>query len=334
MVFLEKIRGVPFLNNGLRTYIIVFLKNAAKKSRTHLDDFLADSIHAIKWPFYLYVSFYAGTRTLVIPPTMNKILQVVLLLFIIYYTSRFLQRLILHYTEKEIEKRKKQNVHENSSMIRVLGNLAVVAVWILALLLILANLGINITPLIAGLGIGGIAIAFALQNILEDIFSSFSIYFDKPFKEGDFIIIGSDMGVVKHIGIKTTRIQTLQGQELVISNRELTSSRINNYKRMEKRRIQFNFGVEYGTSTKKLKKINEIVKKIIDKIELTTLDRVHFKSFGDSSLLFEVVYYLNTSDYNQFMDVQQEINFKLKDALEKEKISMAFPTQTIHLVKD
>jgi hypothetical protein len=175
--------------------------------------------------------------------------------------------------------------------------------------------------------------AFALQNILSDLFSSFSIYFDKPFVEGDFIIIGNDMGIVKKIGIKSTRIQTLQGQELVVSNKELTSTRINNYKKMSKRRAIFNFGVEYSTSKKKLEKIPTIVKKIINNIELASLDRAHFKSFGDSSLDFEVVYYVDSSDYAKYMDIQQEINLALVLAFEKEKINFAFPSRTIYMAK-
>ena len=199
--------------------------------------------------------------------------------------------------------------------------------------MVLSNLGYNVTTLVAGLGIGGLAIAFALQKVLEDIFSSVSIYFDKPFEIGDFIIVGEQMGVVKKIGIKSTRIQALQGEEIVISNRELTSVRIQNFKRMEKRRVAFSFGVLYSTSNAKLKKAIEMVKKIVEKAEHADLDRVHFKAFGSSSLDFEVVYYLKSRDYNVYMDTQQEINFAIKEAFEKEKIEFAYPTQTIHLAK-
>ena len=238
-----------------------------------------------------------------------------------------------HLVQKEINKRTEKQKREDTSMVKVMAVIIKVIIWTIALLMILSNFGIEITPLIAGLGVGGIAIALALQTILGDLFSAFAIYLDKPFQEGDFIIIGNDMGVVKHIGIKTTRIQTLQGQELVISNSELTSSRINNYKRMQKRRIVFSFGVEYNTPTKKMKKIKGIVKKVIDKEKLADLDRVHFKEFGDFSLNYEVVYYLKTSDYNKYMDTQESINLALKEAFEKEKIGFAFPTQTIHLEK-
>ena len=205
--------------------------------------------------------------------------------------------------------------------------------WAIAIIIVLSNFGYNVSTLAAGLGIGGIAIAFAFQAILGDIFASFSIYFDKPFKIGDFILIGNDMGTVKHIGIKTTRIQTLQGQELIVSNKELTETRVHNYKKMERRRISFTFGVEYDTKLKKLEKILEIVKEIFKKIKIADLDRVHFKQFGDFSLNFEVVYYVNKPDYLEYMDTQQEINFALKERFEKESIEFAFPTQTIYVNK-
>jgi small-conductance mechanosensitive channel len=198
---------------------------------------------------------------------------------------------------------------------------------------IMSNLGFDVTSLVAGLGIGGIAVALALQSVLSDVFSSFSIYFDKPFQAGDFIIVGQHMGIVKHIGIKSTRIQTLQGEELIISNKELTSARVQNFKKMEKRRITFTFGVTYQTPVKKLKKIPEMVKEIVAKIELADLDRVHFRKYGDFSLNFEVVYYVKIPDYGKYMDTQQEINLALKERFEKEGIEFAYPTQTIFLNK-
>ena len=195
------------------------------------------------------------------------------------------------------------------------------------------NLGYNVSGLLAGVGIGGIAIAFALQNVLADVFASITIYFDKPFKVGDYIVIGADSGTVKNIGIKSTRIQTLQGQELVVSNKELTEARIHNYKKMKTRRVVFEFGVEYDTPTKKMKKIPGMLDKIFKKVDGADMERVHFKSFGDSALLYEVVYYISTKEYKIYMDIQEEMNLELKQAFEKEKISMAYPTQTLYLKK-
>jgi small-conductance mechanosensitive channel len=204
----------------------------------------------------------------------------------------------------------------------------------LAVPFILSSLGYNISALLAGLGIGGIAVAFALQTILADIFASFSIYFDKPFRVGDYIVVGNDRGTVKHIGIKTTRIKSLEGPELVISNKELTSSRIHNYKKMEKRRISFTIGIVYETPLEKVKKAKEIIENVIKDQKMAELDRVHFARFGDFSLEFEIVYYMLSTDYKDYMDTQEKINLKIKEEFEKEGIEFAYPTQKIYLGKD
>lgn len=211
--------------------------------------------------------------------------------------------------------------------------IAKILLWAIAILMVLSNWGVNISALAASMGIGGIAIALAAQNILSDLFSSFSIYLDKPFEIGDYIVIGADRGTVQKIGLKTTRIQTLQGEELVVSNQELTTTRVQNFKKMTERRINFSVGVTYDTPTEKLKKIPEILEKIISSESKARFDRVHFASFDDWALRFDAVYYVLSQDYAEYMDMQQVMNFSIKEAFESESIEMAFPTQTIHVVK-
>lgn len=210
-----------------------------------------------------------------------------------------------------------------------------VLLWILATLFILQNLGLEITALLGGLGIAGLAAAFAFQKILEDIFSFFLIYFDKPFKVGDYIMIGNDAGTVKNIGMRMTSLITPGGQELLISNRELTNSRIQNFKKMKKRRVVFNFGLSYDTSVNKLEKIKLIVAETFVALanEKVQLDRVHLKELSASALLFEVAYDVLSREYIEFMDLQEKINLSLLKAFAKEKISLAYPTQTIKLQK-
>ena len=203
----------------------------------------------------------------------------------------------------------------------------------MAVILILSNLGYNVNSLVASLGIGGIAVALAVQNILSDIFCSFTIYLDKPFVVGDRIVLDKYSGYVKKIGIRTTRIETLEGDELVVSNKDLTSSRIRNYKKMQRRRIVFQVGVEYETKAEKLKQIPKMIKQIIDNIEVIDFARVHFKEFGDSSLIFEIVYYTNSNDYDVYMDKQQELNLAIVEKFEEEKINIAYPTQTVFIKK-
>ena len=314
-------------------FILFHLRSLAKKTSTQYDDMIVDFVDGIKPPVYLLLSLYLSSRFLSLDAVVSKGIEYAVVIGLTYYAVKGVHRIISHAKEILVQRRFKEDGHEDTSLLDALEGALKIIVWIIAILLILSNLGVDITALLAGLGIGGLAIAIASQAVLSDIFASLSIYFDKPFKVGDFIIIGEDMGVVKKIGIKTTRIQTLQGQELVISNQELTTSRVNNYKRMEKRRVQFAFGVVYGTPVSKLKKIPGMVAKILNSVKSCKADRVHFKEFGDFSLNFEAVYYLDSSDYNKYMDVQQEINLKIASEFEKAKIEFAFPTQTVHVKK-
>ncbi len=315
------------------SYIIYFFQKATKKTKINWDDFVVNFIEGIHWPFYAYLSFYLAVLYINIPLLLENILNYIMIAFIAFYASKGMISVSNSALDKYKEEKKKKEGYTSESMINVMKFIFKLIIWTLALLMVLSNIGIEITPLIAGLGVGGIAIGLALQSILGDLFSAFAIYFDKPFKEGDFIIVGKDMGIVKNIGIKTTRLQALGGEELVISNSELTSTRINNYKKMNSRRIVFEFGLEYNTKVNLLKQVKKIVTEIINKTKNAELDRVHFKKFGDSSLIFEVVYYVNTNDYNVYMDVQEEINLKIKEKLEKLKINFAFPSRSVYMKK-
>ena len=207
---------------------------------------------------------------------------------------------------------------------------------IIAFFIILALLEIDLSGVALGGAVTAIVIGFALQSVLADAFSAFSIYFDRPFEIGDFIVVGDYSGTVIKIGMKSTRVQLLQGEELVLPNSELTKTSVRNFKKMKKRRITFSFGVTYDTPTKKLEKIPNIINNIIDPKKLENvhkLDRVHFTEFGDFSLNFDIVYYMTSQDYVKYRDTQQSINLAIKEAFEKEGIEMAFPTQTINLNK-
>ena len=184
------------------------------------------------------------------------------------------------------------------------------------------------------MGIGGIAVALALQNILGDLFASLSIVIDKPFVIGDFIVVDQLMGTVEHVGLKTTRLRSLGGEQLIFSNNDLLKSRISNYKRMMERRIVFGFGVTYQTPPEKLPLINEIVREIIGKQEQARFDRVHFKEYGESSLNFEAVYFVLSQDYNLYMDIQQAINLEMFRCFQKEGIEFAYPTRTLFIQQE
>lgn len=320
---------------GLKIFkaiVISRLKKLSKKTKTEIDDIVVNAIRAIHWPFYVLVSLYIALVYLKTHPLIDMGFDVLFMVGVVYYVIRAAEEFVDYGARSIIKKREKEE-NGDTGMIKILSSIIKIALWAVAVLMVLSNLGYNITSLIAGLGIGGIAVALALQNVLSDLFSAIAIYFDKPFKIGDFIILGTDMGIVKKIGIKTTRIQTLQGEELVVSNNELTQARIQNFGKMQRRRIVFEVGVAYETQKAKLEKIPEMVKEIIKKQKNTEVDRVHFKYFGDSSLNYEIVYYVNIGDYNVYMDIQQAINLGIVEAFEKEKIEIAYPTRTVYVRK-
>jgi small-conductance mechanosensitive channel len=202
-------------------------------------------------------------------------------------------------------------------------------VWTAVLLVLLDNLGVDITALVAGLGVGGIAVALAAQNILGDLFASLSIVLDKPFVVGDFIAIGEFLGSVEHVGLKTTRLRSLSGEQVVFSNADLLGSRVRNYGRMFERRVLFSLGVTYQTPPDKMRRIPVMIREIVESQDRVRFDRAHFQGFGDFALLFEVVYYVLSREYNVHMDIQQSINMTLLERFAAEGIEFAYPTQTV-----
>ena len=279
-------------------------------------------------PLLYYGAFYFSVKNLLLNPWLTKSINVLgLALLTIIGTI-----IIISLVDFFLESYARQQVKDagNSIALHAIAKIIQVIIWSVAIILFLDNLGIKINALIAGLGIGGIAIAFAAQAVLRDILSYFSIFFDRPFEIGDYITIDEYMGTVENIGLKTTRIRSISGEQLIFANTDLTNSRIKNYKRMQSRRVLFTIGVTYDTSLEQLREIPEVIKKIIENIADTTFDRSHFISYGDFSLNYETVYYVEGNDYKKYMDIQQEINFKIKAEFDQRKIEFAFPTQTIY----
>ena len=211
----------------------------------------------------------------------------------------------------------------------IIGFVAKALIWTLVVLLALDNLGVNITALVAGLGVGGIAVALAVQNVLGDLLASLSIALDRPFVIGDFVVVGEFMGSVENIGIKSVRIRSLSGEQIVMSNADLLSSRVRNYGRLVERRVVFTVGVTYEAPRAKLERIPQMIRAIVEGQEGTRFDRSHFAKYGNFSLDFETVYYVLSADYNRYMDLQQAINFAIHAAFEREAIEFAYPTQKL-----
>lgn len=325
--------GLNFLFWLIRGVVIDRLKHLSTKTSTDIDDVLVSAVESIKSWVYSIVSVYAALHIFPLNDTVDTVLSAVFLfavvwqaikvasIFINYFATRFLEK------DEDGDGKIDPNAATASNMLTLIAQ---ILLWSLGGLFVLSNLGVNVTSLIAGLGIGGIAIAFALQGILSDLFASFSIYFDKPFRIGDLIVVGGDTGTVEKIGIKSTRIRTLQGEELVVSNAELTTARIQNFKRMQERRIVAQFGITYETPQKDIEAIPTEVEEIFTALDGGRLDRVHFTSFGDSALIFELVYYVESSVYTDYLDIQQKFNFALMKRFADMGVEFAYPTQTIY----
>ncbi len=312
-------------------FILGRLKKWAEKTATTIDDFLLKVIQRLVLPLAYFGAFYLSVSTLSLHPLLKKIIDIIGMAILMVFVARLALSLIGYGFNLYFTKRGK-DVTSDRSLTGILAVLKVV-VWALAIVMFLDNLGFKISAIIAGLGIGGIAIALAAQAVLGNLFSYFSILFDRPFEVGDFIILDQYLGTIEHIGIKTTRLRSLGGEQVILSNTDLTSSRVRNYKRMGKRRVVFKLGVTYQTSLEQLKVMPGIIEKVIKGIKDTTFDRAHFFSYGDFNLVFEVVYYVMSRDYNKYMDTQQEINFAIKKEFEARDIEFAYPTQTLYLNK-
>ncbi len=309
------------------------IKKLAGKTKTSIDDMVAAMLARTRFFFIVVVSLGVGSHLLSLPELASKVVGKIMVLALLVQGALWGSGLASfwteHYKKKKIEEEDKSSVATFTALAFVLK----LALWVVAVLLALDNLGVEVTALITGLGIGGVAVALAVQNILGDLFASLSIVLDKPFVIGDFIIVDDQMGTVEKIGLKTTRLRSLSGEQLIFSNSDLLNSRIRNFKRMQERRVVFTLGVVYQTPVEKLAAIPNIIRSIIEATEQVRFERSHFRSYGDSSLDFETVYWVLSPDYNLYMDRQHEINLEIYRRFEKEGIEFAYPTRTLYLEK-
>lgn len=303
--------------------LIQRLESITNKTKIKIDNYFIDVLANIHPRFYDFLSFYFAIKTLILSIHLERVLDGLLIGIIILQVINSLNNLSLYVLKKLFNL--DHVSEEDRTVFEGFTLLIKIILWITGLLFLLANLGVNISSLAASLGIGGIAIALAVQNILGDLFSSFSIYFDKPFAVGDTIIVDKYTGVVKRIGLKSTRIQTLQGEELVIGNKELISSKIQNLKKMERRRVMFSIGLAYDISVEKLKTAKEIISKAVLDSEKVELERVNFFEFSNNGLILEIVYFHKNADTLEYMHERELINLKIKEGFDQENIHFANP---------
>ena len=315
----------------VRMVLVSKLTQWSQRSSMLWDDILTDVVARTHNLMLAGIALLVGLNHLTLSPWLESKIDHGFTLLLLSQTGLWGHQAIRGWRAMQIKLSRESDNGAAAMNYGFISFLTEVALWIILILMVLDNLGVNITTLVASLGIGGIAIALAVQNILGDLFASLSIALDKPFVAGDFIVIDGMMGSVKHVGLKTTRIQSLSGEELIFSNADLLKSRIRNFKRMAERRVVFQIGLVFGTSSEKLKRVNEIIRDAVQTHADVRLDRTHFKAIGASSLDFEVVYYVLSPDYTRYMDIQQAINLALIERLEDEGINFAFPTQTLHI---
>ncbi|QEC42891.1 mechanosensitive ion channel family protein [Pseudobacter ginsenosidimutans] len=312
----------------IQSLVIKRIRALTARTQTNFDDFIISTIGRSVMPMLYVLAIYSSMQYLTLSEKANRIAHVVVMVICTFYVLRIISSFIVYIFQRSLVKQDNEQRKKQSRGILLIIQ---VLIWVAGFLFLIDNLGYNITTLVAGLGIGGIAIALAAQTILGDLFSYLVIFFDKPFQIGDFIIMDDKLGTVEYIGIKTTRIRTLSGEQLVCSNTDLTNSRVHNYKKMKERRVVFSFRVVYGTAAEKIKRIPAMVKQIVGEFTDTRFDRAHFKTFAESSLEFEVVFYVLSPDYNMYMDRQQSINLRIYEQFEQEGISFALPAQRIFM---
>jgi len=339
MDFLER----TFYNNTVKTWIIALsvallsfavlillkvffhgkFKTYAERTTMGIDDFIAEFIGGVKSFFLLMFAVFLGSHFLSLPDPISGAVDKLMVIALLFQGALWGSGLFDYWRERSI-RRKKEEDPASAATFTALGFLVRVALWSIVLLLSLDNLGINITALVAGLGVGGIAVALAVQNILSDLFASMSIILDKPFVAGDFIVVDNHQGTVEHIGLKTTRVRSLNGEQIVFSNSDLLKSRVQNFKRMSERRAVFSTAVVYETPPEKLEAIPGIIREAIESQTLTRFDRSHLKEFGSVGLVFESVYFINSPDYNIYMNIQHAINMDLVQRFREEGIGWAY----------
>ena len=313
----------------IRLLACIQLKRLAKAHESLLWTVLLQAVRRTKWLFLIILALYLGSIPLSLETAVRSVIHSTMIIVLLVQTGLW-AGIVLRESMEDYRQDKLEKDPASLTTLNLLNFVGRIIIWSVVLLVVLDNLGVNITALVAGLGVSGIAVALAVQTILGDLFASLSIVLDKPFVVGDFLIIGDLMGAVEYVGLKTTRLRSLSGEQLIFSNSDLLKSRIRNFGRMYERRVQFDIGVTYQTPRDKLQLIPQIIREAIEQQDKTRFDRSNFKAYGDFALLFESVYYIKGPDYNEYMNIQEAINLHIHERFEQEQIEFAYPTQMIY----
>jgi len=288
------------------------------KSESSVDDIIFSEVKRFIMPIVGTATIYWSVNTLTLSSKVEKLVtvatSVIIAFFIIRLFSSVIRIALTSYVSKQ---------ENGATKIRQVGGVMIIiniVIWILGTIFLFDNLGYDVSTVLTGVGIGGIAVALAAQNIIGDLFNYFVIFFDKPFEVGDAINVDDKNGTIEYIGLKTTRLRSLSGEQIVIANSDLTKSRVHNFKRQESRRVEYNFSVLYRTPVEKLKKVPAIIKDIIERTPNTRFERAHVARFSEYGLTITVVFFITVPDYLVYMNAQESINLQILEAFQKEGI--------------
>jgi small-conductance mechanosensitive channel len=318
-----------------RAFLRRRLMDLSRKTNSEFSPFFISLVDETGTLFLVVMAVYLGMQSIVFSLQTQVFLRVVVTIVFLLQLGFWVNSFVSFFIARRVKHTLAENA-DNATAISAMGVVLKGFVWSIVVLLVLDNIpGVQVTTLLASLGIGGIAIGLAVQNILSDLFASLSIALDKPFVIGDFITVGEFSGTVEHVGLKSTRVRSIQGEQLIFGNNDLLSSRIRNFKRMARRRAIMLIAVTYQTPHEKLASIPDIIRQVVKNVDeaLIYLDRVHLKEFGTYSINYEVVYFVESSEYIKYMDLQQAINLEIHRIFEQEEIEFAYPTQSI-LIKN
>lgn len=321
--------SVAVVLNVLRRFALGRARRWAARTPSRVDDVLVSLLSSLRSLFFFAVGLWVASEYVVLSAKIERGLRTTLTLLTLVQIGLSLQAGLRTFAQRFAGG---DADNESKTVASATAFLISLSMWAILTVTGLSVLGFEISALVAGLGVGGVAAALAVQNILGDLFASLSIYFDRPFNLGDFIKVGDDLGTVEKIGLRTTRVRSLSGEQIVFANGDLTKSRVRNFKRMSERRVQFGFGVKYDTPPDRLREIPILLKRLVETRERTRFERAHFKECGAFSLNFEVVYFVLSPDYNLYMDYQQTINLALLEGFAERGIEFAFPGQELVLV--
>lgn len=314
-----------------KRFALGYLGRLAKQTATDFDDFVISLLAGIGLPVFVVTAFYFVSLPLNVSPTLRICIQYLTVIVLTIRTVLLIQKIVQYGIGKFYRRNIKGTNSAAEAMINSISGMINIIIWILGLVFILDNMGINVSALVAGIGIGGVAVALASQAILGDAFSAVTIFFDKPFEIGDFIIFDSYLGTVENIGIRTTRIRSLWGEQLIIANSDLTKTRIRNFKRMGGRYTELSLNIALDTPVEQLRRVPELIRDAFTTINEFRPGRINLKTVAADCFVYEFVFSYNSADLDRFMALQQDLYFKILERLRAEKISLAYPTRSILL---